>query len=189
LAFSSDLVFDGKRSVPYVEGDAASPRSVYGAAQAEAERQVLDVLPDTFVVRTSALFGPAHPDNELARALRELTHERPISAHTMHFSPTYAPHLVHSVLDLLIDGASQIWHLTNGGSESFAELLRRIAIRAKLSLELVREDAQTATKPLRSGYNLLASKHGAFLPSLDEALDRYLADIPTLPEGARGYAA
>ncbi|HVG19301.1 MAG TPA: family 1 glycosylhydrolase, partial [Blastocatellia bacterium] len=58
LTFSSDLVFDGSKKEPYVEGDLASPLNVYGKSKAAAERGVLDVLPSALVIRTSAFFGP-----------------------------------------------------------------------------------------------------------------------------------
>ncbi|HEY1404899.1 MAG TPA: family 1 glycosylhydrolase, partial [Pyrinomonadaceae bacterium] len=45
LTFSSDLVFDGTKGVPYVESDEVSPLNVYGRSKAEAERRVLELLP------------------------------------------------------------------------------------------------------------------------------------------------
>jgi dTDP-4-dehydrorhamnose reductase len=45
VTFSSDLVFDGAKSSPYVESDPVAPLNVYGRSKAEAERRVLDVHP------------------------------------------------------------------------------------------------------------------------------------------------
>src|SRR5919112_3175772 len=56
VTFSSDLVFDGSLDRPYVEGDAVSPTTVYGASKAEAERLVLAVHDKALVIRTSAFF-------------------------------------------------------------------------------------------------------------------------------------
>ncbi len=46
LTFSSDLVFDGAASRPYIECDGVGPLSVYGSTKAEAEGLVLGILPD-----------------------------------------------------------------------------------------------------------------------------------------------
>src|SRR5678815_5167077 len=54
VTFSSDLVFDGEKSEPYVESDAPSPLNVYGTSKADAEERVLEELPGALVIRTSA---------------------------------------------------------------------------------------------------------------------------------------
>jgi hypothetical protein len=56
--FSSDLVFDGAQTAPYVEHDAVAPLQVYGQSKAAAGRLVLDHNAGALVVRTSAFFGP-----------------------------------------------------------------------------------------------------------------------------------
>src|SRR5919202_1239038 len=105
VTFSSDLVFDGRRSTPYTEEDAPRPLNVYGRSKAEAERLVLAAHPGALVVRTSAFFGPWDDHNFVTLALRELAEGRRVEApHDQVVSPTYVPHLVDATLDLLIDG-------------------------------------------------------------------------------------
>jgi dTDP-4-dehydrorhamnose reductase len=58
---STDLVFDGEKGSPYVEGDEPAPLSDYGQAKADAERAVLEACPGAAVVRTSLLYGGAEP--------------------------------------------------------------------------------------------------------------------------------
>jgi dTDP-4-dehydrorhamnose reductase len=61
IQLSTDVVFDGRRGSPYVEGDEPCPVTEYGRAKAESERRVLGAHPDTLVVRTSLLVGgPGH---------------------------------------------------------------------------------------------------------------------------------
>ena len=57
LFLSSDYVFDGKKTTPYETNDPRNPQSVYGRTKAEAETQLLALLPDCCIVRTSWLFG------------------------------------------------------------------------------------------------------------------------------------
>ena len=54
---STDVVFDGRKGLPYVEEDEPCPRTEYGRAKAESELRVLAVHPEALVVRTSLLVG------------------------------------------------------------------------------------------------------------------------------------
>ena len=64
---STDVVFDGRKGSPYVEGDPLSPVTGYGRAKAEAERRVAAAHPGALLVRTSLLYGGAEPSkHELA---------------------------------------------------------------------------------------------------------------------------
>jgi dTDP-4-dehydrorhamnose reductase len=56
---STDVVFDGRKGAPYVEGDGPCPVTAYGRAKAESERRVLSAHPEALVVRTSLLLGGA----------------------------------------------------------------------------------------------------------------------------------
>src|SRR5437773_2795412 len=57
LFLSTDYVFDGTKSTPYVTGDPRAARSVYGQSKADAEVQLVQILPECCIVRTSWLFG------------------------------------------------------------------------------------------------------------------------------------
>ena len=80
LTFSSDLVFDGTRRIPYVESDIPAPLCVYGHTKAEAEKQVLTLCPSALVVRTSAFFGPWDEYNFVTISLRKLLDNLPVIA-------------------------------------------------------------------------------------------------------------
>lgn len=86
--------------------------------------------------------------------------------------PTYVPHLSNAVLDLLIDGETGIWHLSNGEAVSWANFARQIASAAGLNDALIRPVPSTmlglrAQRPLEVP---LRSRHGAMLPPLSEAI-------------------
>ena len=59
--FSTDYVFDGKKTDPYVEEDKAVPLSVYGESKLEGEQRVLEASSQHLVVRLSWVFGPDKP--------------------------------------------------------------------------------------------------------------------------------
>lgn len=181
VTFSSDLVFDGLAARPYLEHDEVKPLNVYGASKADAESRVLALMPEALVIRTSAFFGPWDDFNFLARLLRTLEEEAsfPAPADSV-VSPTYVPDLVHATLDLLIDGASGIWHLANRGALSWSEFAKEAAQRSGRDVGLI-EPVRTAElwRPaVRPTYSALASSRGQLMRPLDEALTAYLEQSP-----------
>jgi dTDP-4-dehydrorhamnose reductase len=177
LTFSSDLVFDGLKNMPYVESDAVAPLNVYGQSKAEAEERVLEALPEALVVRTSAFFGPWDEHNFVIMVLQRLDAGLPVvAADDAMVSPTYVPDLVHACLDLLIDGERGIWHLANPGALTWAELARAAAEAAGLDpSEIVgRPTARLGHAAQRPRYSVLGSERGVLLPPLQDALARYL---------------
>lgn len=177
LTFSSDLVFDGRRQSPYVETDTIAPLSVYGKSKAEAELRVMDRHPESLVVRTSSFFGPWDDYNFITIALRTLANGRSFAAaHDMIVSPTYVPDLVHACLDLLIDAESGIWHLTNGHPITWADLALRAADLANVDSTRLNPCHSDEFKFIakRPSYSALTSEQAILLPTLDDALNRYI---------------
>jgi dTDP-4-dehydrorhamnose reductase len=184
LAVSSDLVFDGDRAVPYGEGDAVAPLNAYGRSKAEMETRVREAHPGALVVRTGPIFGPWDGSDSLTIALRTLASgHRLVAADDAITSPTYVPDLVHAALDLLIDGERGLWHLANAGAITWADLARRAAALAGLDPEGVEGRPTSLLGPAapRPRYSVLGSERGALLPTLDDALARYLCECPHSP--------
>jgi dTDP-4-dehydrorhamnose reductase len=180
VTFSSDLVFDGRKGRAYVEDDDPRPLNVYGAAKAEAERRVLDVLPEALVVRTSAFFGPWDEHNFLAAAFRTLGAGGAFLAPAdSTVSPTYVPDLVHATLDLLIDYASGVWHLANEGAITWYEFARAAAARRGFNPDRIAptDTARMWTPALRPAFSALSSLRGQLLRPLDAALDAFMKEV------------
>jgi dTDP-4-dehydrorhamnose reductase len=129
------------------------------------------------VVRTSAFFGPWDKHNFVTLALAALERGQPfMAASDLVMSPTYVPDLVHACLDLAIDRENGIWHLSNGHAVSWAELANKAAERAGVDasrLEALPSSA-CAFRAQRPRYCALHSERAVLLPSLDNALDRYI---------------
>jgi dTDP-4-dehydrorhamnose reductase len=187
LSFSSDLVFDGARRDPYDEGHPTAPLNVYGRSKAEAETRVLDAYPEAMVVRTSSFFGPWDEHNFVTLALRALREGRAFAAaDDLVVSPTYVPDLVNACLDLLIDGESGLWHLTNGEALTWAELARRAAAHADVDASALqpRRCGELGWRAQRPSYSALQSRRGAMMPSLDDALRRWCDAGPPVQPNA-----
>ena len=176
--FSSDLVFDGQQRAPYVETDTIAPINIYGRSKAEGESTVLDCNPAALVVRTSSFFGPWDGYNFVAQALSALEGGLPFyAADDITVSPTYVPDLVNACLDLIIDGERGIWHLTNGHPVTWVELANQAARHAGIDCSRLEAQASAACNYVaaRPQYSALHSNRGILLPTLDSALQRFLA--------------
>ncbi|MCU1635993.1 MAG: dTDP-4-dehydrorhamnose reductase [Cryobacterium sp.] len=180
LTFSSEFVFDGTAVDPYLESHPVSPVNAYGHSKAEAERQVRDVHPDALVVRAGAFFGPWDPDNFMQLTLKDLrSGSAVLAAEDVTVSPTYVPDLVWSCLDLLADRVTGLIHIANKGALSWADWARYAAElagadRSKVIGCSVDEFQFPARRPR---YRVLESERVELLPSLEDALERFRAEI------------
>jgi len=178
VIFSSDLVFDGSRQGRYRETDPVNPLNVYGASKARAEEEVLRINPQTLVIRTAAFFGPWDRYNFVAGVLDTLKTGREFCAESdVLVSPTYIPDLTENTLNLLLDDECGIWHLSNDGAISWAQLAYEVAGRAKLNRKLIKAISleEMRYRAIRPKNSTLESGKGILLPSLDNAFDRYFA--------------
>ena len=180
VTFSSDLVFDGRAGRPYTEEDEPNPLNLYGESKAEAERRVLDLLPDALVIRTSAFFGPWDGANFLSALLRALdAGEDFVAPADSTVSPTYVPHLVNAALDLLIDGERGLWHLSNMGGLTWYDFACRAAALLGLPVSQIQPEATTRIwgPAVRPDDTRLATGRGAVMPPLEEGLAAWLAAL------------
>ncbi|HEX5071074.1 MAG TPA: family 1 glycosylhydrolase [Vicinamibacterales bacterium] len=180
VTFSSDLVFDGQQSAPYIETDAVGPLSVYGGSKAAAEAAVTARLSSALIVRTAAFFGPDDAANFLVHALRQARRgERWRAARDLVVSPTYVPDLAEATLELLFDDAAGLWHLTSLTPITWADFAREAMRRFDLDPHLVRDCAAADMGLIarRPPFSALRSERGALMPSLESALDRFAQQV------------
>ncbi|MDB5131046.1 MAG: dTDP-4-dehydrorhamnose reductase [Mucilaginibacter sp.] len=179
LTFSTDLVFNGHKSQPYMEKDGKNPLNVYGQSKAFAEEKVMQCNSRALIIRTSAFFGPWDSYNFIAVALNSLKQGNSFTAvNDVVVSPTYVPDLVNTSLDLMIDDETGIWHLSNKGQISWSDLAFAIAERGGHSTNLVQPQplSQFKFRAKRPLYSVLSSQRGNILPTLDDALNRYFSE-------------
>ena len=124
---STDYVFDGSASRPYVETDVAQPVNVYGISKRAGEMMVEAVGAPSLVVRTSGVFGPGGSRSKggsfVDRILEKARTGAPLRVvGDQLFSPTYAPDLAAAVAFLIDGGARGLVHVTNEGACSWHDL-------------------------------------------------------------------
>jgi dTDP-4-dehydrorhamnose reductase len=178
---SSDYVFDGKKRTAYEADDARNPQSVYGRSKAEAEVQLLEVLPSCCIARTSWLFGmggKCFPDTIL-----KLAATRPALdvVNDQRGGPTYSVDLARAIIQLCRANATGIVHATNAGDCTWFDFAREIVSRAGLPTEVRPVSSRQMARPApRPAYSVLSPKslhHWEIsTPSWEDALQRYLEE-------------
>lgn len=178
LSFSSDLIFDGDKGHAYIEPDLPAPLNIYGASKARMEKAIGALDGNHLVIRTAAFFSAYDRHNFAVGIVEALARgEQPLAADDLIISPTYVPHLVSNALDLLIDGESGLWHLTNGDAVSWAEFARLVAIACSFSPDRIRgvPHQELGLRAPRPRSVPLASVRGALMPPLGNAIGEFAA--------------
>lgn len=180
LTFSSDQVFDGKKNAEYIEYDAVNPLNLFGKSKAKAEEQVLRENPEALIIRIGEVFSPWTADGFMTGIISALRNHKSLDvANDVFVSPTIVTDLINSSLDLLIDDEQKIWHLANQGTISWADLAKEVASRGRYNSNLLvpKPYADLNLNAVRPSYSSLTSDRGIFLPTLDNALDRYFREM------------
>lgn len=179
MSFSSDLVFNGTKELPYIENDQVAPLNFYGYTKAEAEQKINTSFPQALVIRTSSFFGPWDQYNFAHHVIDQLQQRTQFkAANNIFVSPTYVPHLVDAALDLLIDKETGIWHITNDGNSSWEEFAKQIAERGGFSYKNIIGCAQHEMnwKAKRPSFSALQSEKGIKLPTLQNAIECFFEE-------------
>ena len=118
ITYSTDFVFDGKKKTPCTEEDIPNPLSVYGKTKLKGEQEVFRVKPNSFVVRTSWVFGVANNNfNKQVINWSKLKDELSIVDDQIS-SPTYSRDLAYYSWELIKTKKYGLYHLSNGGEAS-----------------------------------------------------------------------
>jgi dTDP-4-dehydrorhamnose reductase len=184
LFVSSDYVFDGRKTSAYEIEDQRNPQSVYGRTKAEAEQELLQILPDCCIARTSWLFGvggKCFPDTIL-----KLADTRPVLdvVNDQRGCPTYTVDLARAIVGLCRKSASGILHVTNAGNCTWFEFAREILREAGRTTEVRPVTSQQFVRPAPRPANSVLSAtslhhYGIELPDWQDALRRYLRERDT----------
>lgn len=111
---STDYVFPGTGSAPYLPGDATDPVNAYGRSKREGERAALAAA-GGLVVRTSWLYGAggSHFVDAILRLARE---GKPLRVVDDQWGrPTWTGTLAEAIASLMEAGARGVFHATGGG--------------------------------------------------------------------------
>lgn len=192
INFSSDYVFDGEKTEPYVESDPVNPLSVYGQSKADGEEATLGASPRHLVVRLTWLYGPgkalATPDWAVELAVKN---ERLHVVSDRVGCPSYTVDIAAALEPLLFDDrATGLLHLCNAGSCTWQEwaqycvdcaVASGVPVRAR-TVEPLTMAELFGDRALRPRHTVLSTARyerltGRTLPDWREPLRRYVADF------------
>ena len=125
---STDYVFDGTRSTPYIESDATNPQSVYGASKLAGEHAVDHDIDS--IVRISWVCG-FHGANMVKTILRIAAQQETLTFVDDQIGhPTFADDAARMIVKLAVDDHRGVWHVTNQGAVSWYEFTREVMLAA-----------------------------------------------------------
>ena len=180
---STDYVFPGEGTEFYQVDDAKGPQNVYGASKYEGELAVQREMEQYFIVRISWVFGIN--GRNFIRTMLQLaeTHDRLTVVDDQIGSPTYTADLAPLLCDMVVSEKYGVYHATNEGVCSWADLAIetfRIA-GLKTVVERVPSGAYPtkAKRPKNSRLDKRSLDEAGFerLPGWQDAVARYLGEI------------
>jgi dTDP-4-dehydrorhamnose reductase len=177
---STDYVFDGLASTPYLESDPVSPQSAYGRTKLAGELAVAAAGPQHAIARTAWLFG-AGGRNFVATMLDLAADGRTeVAVVTDQIgSPTFAGHLASALIDIAERRLPGLRHTAGAGRCSWNELARAAFAQAAVPCSVTEVTSEQFPRPARRpAWSVLASEHADTprLPPWEDGLRAYLAE-------------
>jgi dTDP-4-dehydrorhamnose reductase len=183
LFVSTDYVFDGTKRTPYETADPRNPQSAYGESKARAEEQLLEILPEVCIARTSWLFG--HGGKCFPATILKLAATRPELSvvNDQWGSPTFTPDLAEALAALCHKNTRGIVHVTNLGECTWYGFAKEIVRVAGLTTQVNPVTTAEFPRPAkRPEYSVLSPEslqgYGIRMAEWRDALRRYMESRP-----------
>ncbi|MFS7242569.1 dTDP-4-dehydrorhamnose reductase [Serratia proteamaculans] len=129
---STDYVFDGSATKPYVETDTTNPLGVYGQTKLDGEMAVTNVQPRAIIIRTAWVFSEY--GNNFVKTMLRLAKERDTLSIVadQRGCPTYAGDIAQAIIDLLMKNSEGgIYHFCGDKEVAWSEFAQEIFSAAK----------------------------------------------------------
>jgi dTDP-4-dehydrorhamnose reductase len=186
IHISTDYIFGGDSTRPYVEGDSPRPLNVYGASKLLGENLALREYGDaTLILRVASLFGVAGASGKggnfvetILRVAKEKGHLRVV--HDITMSPTGTAEAARIISSLVENAAPPgVYHVVNSGQATWfefaSEILRQAGVHVPVTPVTGEESPAVAARPLYSVLeNRKASSIVGTISSWEQALTHYL---------------
>lgn len=173
---STDYVFDGTATRPYVESDPPNPRTAYGRTKLAGEHAVAAAGGRAAVVRSAWLFGVGGRNFvSTVLALGRDGREELTVVGDQIGSPTYTGHFGPALVQIAERGLTGVMHVAGAGSCSWAELA---------GAAFAAEGVACAVRPVTSAEFPLPAPRPAW-----SVLGSERSDTPRLADWQEGLAA
>jgi dTDP-4-dehydrorhamnose reductase len=173
---STDYVFGGDATEPYVESAPTGPIGAYGRSKLAGEVAV-SAVPGHAIVRTAWVFG-RHGKNFVETMLRLGAERDEVTVVDDQLGcPTYTGHLAAALVRVAEQRARGVLHVTGGGQCTWRDLAVATFAAAGLSVRVNRGSSADLGRPApRPAYSVLGSTRSdaPVLPSWQEGLNAHL---------------
>lgn len=183
LYISTDYVFPGTGDSFYEPDDPTGPLSIYGKSKLAGENAICELLERYYIVRISWVFGK-NGNNFIKTMLRLAeTHDEVGVVCDQIGSPTYTADLAPLLCDMIVTEKYGVYHATNEGVCSWAELAEETFILASKVVKVNRlsteEYGAKAPRPLNSRMSKekLSAEGFSKLPNWKDAVARYVREL------------
>lgn len=188
ITYSTDYVFDGEATSPYLPTTNVDPVNYYGSTKAAGEAMAIEANEQTIVIRTSWVFS-THGNNFVKTMLRLMKEKESLNiVSDQKGRPTYARDLAKATMQMvqLLDAGQSIkgiFHYANQGETTWFDFAAKIKSIAGLSCILNPIDSAAFPTPAkRPKYSVLSTQKiesllTAPIPNWEDALQACLQKL------------
>jgi dTDP-4-dehydrorhamnose reductase len=192
IHYSTDYVYDGSKSVPWVETDVPNPLNMYGKSKLAGDEAIAAVNGDYLILRTSWVYG-ARGSNFLLTMLRLAKERAELRiVNDQLGSPTASECIAHATAQIVaqvmaegggLAGRGGVYHLTNSGATTWFGFARAFLIKQAVCPRLIPISTSEYPLPARRPVNSvlscekLAEAFGVRMPGWRQALDAVLGTL------------
>ncbi len=183
IHISTDYVFNGSKTSPYLPDDEINPINVYGASKLEGERLIRQASDNHLIVRTAWLYGPNGKNFVTTMLKFGRIRDSLDVVDDQRGCPTYTRHLADGIVHLMNRNITGTYHLSNSGQCSWYEFAKEIFQQTGVNVEVNSVPTEgfplPAARPKNSVLDCSAAYEilGGSLLTWQEALGEYLKEI------------
>jgi len=188
LHYSTDYVFDGEKTTPYVEDDPPNPLNVYGRTKLEGERAIQASECRHLILRTSWVYG-ARGKNFLLTILRLAGERQELRVIDDQVGAPTTSGMIAAATAVLLPGvmkdaqAQSLYHISASGATSWYGFAREILMRTGLRNRVIpissRQYSAAARRPRKSVLDngLIIARLGIRLATWMDGLQSTLEEL------------
>ncbi len=192
IHISTDYVFSGNTTTPYIESDSTFPINTYGKTKLAGEKIILKLLPNNAIIIRSSWLYSEYGNNFIKTMLKLGKEKESINIVCDQIgSPTYAGDLASAIINIAINKdlmgmnfATQIYHYSNLGQCSWYEFAKEIfkISDIKCNVRPVTSEQYT-TKAKRPIFSVLNSEK--IINTFDIKIPRWEASLKKCIDGLK----
>jgi len=189
IHISTDYIFDGNKTTPYLETDIPNPQSIYGHSKFEGENEIIRHAKNVVILRTSWLYS--ENGNNFVKTIQRLAKDRPelkvVSDQVG--TPTYAGDLAEVILKIIAHKSDfsgvNIYHYSNEGVASWFDFASAIVELDKLDCKVKPITTEEYPLPAKRPFFSVLSKEkikeeiGLIIPDWKESLKKCIDNMKT----------